>query len=908
MAGPEGVPADGSGLVGRVESRDFLTRALADGAQVAVVVGGAGAGKTALLAAVAAAQRAQGVRVVEVTGHPLETDLAFAAVVELLAALDRTSDRTDELDLISSDPLRQRLEVLRRVEELADGPVLLVVDDAQWIDTSSLSMLSFVANRIAGSSVAMVVAARGEVAPHGFAAHPLVPLPRLDGLQSRLVLRRAGPDLSDSLIAAIVNAAAGNPLALVELARASAAGGGAPTDPMLSLPERLERAFAAELPYLPPVTRDLLVVASAGADDLDLLSAASGAVDVLAGLEPAERCGLLKVTDGHIDWRHPLARAAAYAAATADERSRAHRALASLPTQAPDRRAWHLSRAALSPDEDVAAELESAALRAQAWGGYAEACRAMQRSSELTPDRETRARRLAATAQLAAQSGQFARLRQLGTQIHDLTEDPQLHLQVDHAAAYALGHTMRQHSARLALVAVIEKAWQLDTPAGWSTLTSLAAVALRTGEGNDAVLEWQHRLESVDQPVPRPFSEVLAACRAWVSAVAGGPSARTPELVEEVLRPPTLGAEDPPDIVFATEMLLGSAAWLVDEHEVAHTRQSRAAELMQRVDATGELPQTLYALGLMRIEMGRWDEAEESAWLLADIAEARGLEFLTHAAVELQARVAAVRGDTDRAMSLVRATEAAVDPKEWPALTCDLIRTRALAAFSSGDHARAHEELRRLFHDDGTPLHWRTSLLMLGDLAAAAARTGHADRLAPAIAWARSHVGAHPSARVSMSIARAVANVSGAAGGPSFEAAVATEGGETWPFELANARLEYGVWLRRQRRPTDARPQLLAALAAFERLGAPAWARLARSELRAAGVATGAPATSPWSTLTTQERQVVRLAATGLSNREIGEALFLSPRTVGTHLHHAFPKLGVTTRGRLRDVVGDPDE
>ena len=259
-------------------------------------------------------------------------------------------------------------------------------------------------------------------------------------------------------------------------------------------------------------------------------------------------------------------------------------------------------------------------------------------------------------------------------------------------------------------------------------------------------------------------------------------------------------------------------------------------------------------------------------------------------------------------MKIVRATEAAVDTGEWAALTCDLIRTRALAAVSIGDHALAYAQLRTLFHDDGTPLHWRTSLLMLGDIAAAAARTGRADEVAPAIEWARGHVGDHPSPRVSMAIARAVANVSGQEAGPSFEAAIATTGGDTWPFELANARLEYGVWLRRQRRPTDARDQLQAALTTFERLGAPAWARMARAELRAAGVTTGPPRASSWSTLTTQERQVVRLAATGLSNREIGEALFLSPRTVGTHLHHAFPKLGVTTRGRLRDVVDDLED
>ena len=638
------------------------------------------------------------------------------------------------------------------------------------------------------------------------------------------------------------------------------------------------------------------------------LSAVSGRPDVLAVLEPAERCGLLGVGDGRIRWRHPLARAAAYGAATTDERHRAHLALAALPAQAPDRRAWHLSYAALGPDEDVAADLEAAAVRAQASGGYLEACHAMQRAAELSPDPQERSRRLVTTAELAAQAGEFTRLQEFGREVHQLTDDPQLLVRVDHSIAYALGHTTRQRSARLALLAVIERSWQLNPTAGWSTLTSLAALAVRTGEGNDSLSEWYRRLESVDQPVPPPFSEVLTAARAWVRSVAGGPGARTPELVDLVLRPPTLGPDDPRDIVFGTEMLLGSVAWLVDEHAAAQSHLARAAELMQGTDAAGELPPTLLALAQVRFEMGWWDEAEETSRLLSDVAEARGLDFLSHSSAAVRARIVAVRGDPSRASEMVQAIEAAVDPEEWAALTCDLIRTKGLAAMSAGEPALAYAHLCGLFLDDGTPLHWRTSLLAIGDLAAAAVRTGHADQVGRPIEWALTHVGDHPSARVAMAVARAVANTSGAAAGPSFEEAVTVEGGDAWPFELANARLEHGVWLRRQRRPTLAREQLQAALTTFERLGAPAWAEMARSELRAAGVATGTPAASSWSTLTTQERQIVRLAATGLSNREIAEALFLSPRTVGTHLHHAYPKLGVTTRGRLRDVVDGLEE
>ena len=226
---------------------------------------------------------------------------------------------------------------------------------------------------------------------------------------------------------------------------------------------------------------------------------------------------------------------------------------------------------------------------------------------------------------------------------------------------------------------------------------------------------------------------------------------------------------------------------------------------------------------------------------------------------------------------------------------------------SAGDHALAYTHLRALFRDDGTPLHWHTSVLGLGDLTAAAVRTGHGAEVEPMIDWAVAHAGSFPSRRRELVVARAVANVSDEEAGPSFEDAVAADG-ETWPFEHANAQLEYGEWLRRRRQPTAARQHLHAAMTTFERLGAPAWAEMARGELRAAGVTIGSPTASSWSTLTTQEREVVRLAATGLSNREIGEALFLSPRTVGTHLYCAFPKLGVTTRGRLRDVVREEED
>ena len=464
---------------------------------------------------------------------------------------------------------------------------------------------------------------------------------------------------------------------------------------MLPMSDRLERAFAAELPDLPAATRDLLVMVAAGADDLASLSAVSGPIDVLAGLEPAERCGLLTVAGQRIEWRHPLARAATYAAATADERSRAHRALAALPTQAPDRRAWHLARAAVGPDEAVAAELEAAAVRARQRGGYVEASHAMQRSAELSPDPAARARRLAETAA----AGDLRRPVQPAPGARPT--GPRADRRPGSCCSRSTTASPTRWATRPASAAPDSRWWTSSSGPGshevvlsWSSLTSLAALALRTGEGTEAVAEWQRRLESVDQPVPWPFSEVIEAARAFVRAVGGGPSGRTLGAGRAGAAPARTRRRRPADLVFNVEMLLGTVAWLVDEHEVAQRRLSRAAELMLRADAPGELAQTLLALGQVRFEMGRWDEAEETARLLSDFAEARGLEFLSHAAAELKARVAAVRGDAARASEIVQAIEAAVDPGEWASLTCDLIRTRGLVALSAGDHALAYAHLQ----------------------------------------------------------------------------------------------------------------------------------------------------------------------------------------------------------------------
>jgi DNA-binding CsgD family transcriptional regulator len=261
-----------------------------------------------------------------------------------------------------------------------------------------------------------------------------------------------------------------------------------------------------------------------------------------------------------------------------------------------------------------------------------------------------------------------------------------------------------------------------------------------------------------------------------------------------------------------------------------------------------------------------------------------------------------VRGDVDAVRRLSGEVLLYLDAKETVALESNVRVAMGYAMFSHHDATACYEQLRGLFHPDGRPVHEHIAYRSLGDFVAAAVRAGRADAVRPVLTVASERL-VDPGPRHRLGLARARALLAGDDAEPYFEAATSEAAFAQWPFELANARLEYGAWLRRKHRPTAARGELQAAYDVFDRLGARAWADLARSELRAAGVATAEPTSSAWDDLTAQERQVVRLAASGLTNRDIGASLYLSPRTVSAHLYNAFPKLGVTARSQLRDIV-----
>jgi DNA-binding CsgD family transcriptional regulator len=288
------------------------------------------------------------------------------------------------------------------------------------------------------------------------------------------------------------------------------------------------------------------------------------------------------------------------------------------------------------------------------------------------------------------------------------------------------------------------------------------------------------------------------------------------------------------------------------------------------------------------------------------MAEANQMELIAASADAITATVLALRSDSDAARRHAARALATVDPAECGLVAARARRALGVAALADGSYLQAFTQLRGLFSEDGTPLHNYASYLGVADLAAAAVRADRRMEGSDVIENALSRFDATASARIEQLIARACGILAGPDGAEAhFDKALADPAGDQWPFERAQLRLDYAEWLRRRRRINDAKPVLTQALSTFRRLGARSWAQRAQAELRASGVTVAGAAGEPdaLGELTPQQRQIVRLASDGLTDREIGDRLFLSPRTVGSHLYRSYPKLGVASRHQLRDVI-----
>ncbi|MEU1350283.1 AAA family ATPase [Streptomyces sp. NPDC005795] len=879
------------------------------------VVGGAGAGKTTLVEAVVARFTAEGGRVLRAVSSQSETHLAFSGLHQLLRPV---RGRIDALPPRQRGALHVAFGVAERNEApgpmligtavltllsdlAAERPLLVVVDDAQWADRASLDALSFAARRLADEPVTLLVATRDPTLRGLADQEPALTLEPLDrGAAGRLLDLQ--PRVPAGLTrASVLDQAEGNPLALVELARAVGAHDWALRTVHTPLPvtERLGRVYADRLAALPAETRRAVVrLATVDKEDPPhtVLSWLPGIGDPVWA--PAEEAGLIRRSGGRLRCGHPLSRLAIYHAAPAEERRAAHLGLAALfGDQDPDRHAWHLAAATSGLSAAVSARLEAGANRARHRSGYAAAAHMLERAADLHPDRGESTRLLTAATRTAVMTGRLDSVERLAARTRAGTDDPRAAALVTLQVGRLMTLTSSHDAAFGQLVRPAAALVKTDHAAALEALAAAAVVRFYSGDAAQ-LHEIERLLPLASVPPGHRLGERETLLAGWTAVVARPDAADT----RFALRLPALAAaarEEP-----QTLTLLAVAAWLLDETALAARTYDAAFAAWT---SQGPLPDGLGGVAaLAYLEQGRWADAQTAGAELAAVASEAGLDHAAACAAATEALLCALRGDVAGARARARRALSLVDPQESRSVLALAQRALGTAATVEGDHETAHQHYRALFDDLGNPTHYHLSYPALPELAAAAARVGRreeATRIVDGVERSLAEAGALAPRR------GALVRLSRAALAPAeeaehhFTAALEAPALARRPFEHAQALLAYGEWLRRRRRISEARAPLVTSEAVFRRLAAQPWVARAQSELRAAGARSAFTEPDAFAGLTPQQQQIVRLAALGMTNREVAEKLYLSPRTVSSHLYRAFPKLGITVRSQLRHVV-----
>ncbi len=910
--------SENTGLIGRDSELSRLRGLVAPPppeSRVLMLLGDAGMGKTVLLAEAVRQARSAGLRVLQVTGRESEQDLAFAGLHQLLRpVLDRVADlpgRQAEALLgafgLSAEPppagaLLTGLAVLTLLSRLSENrPLLVVADDAQWLDRGSLDTLAFAARRLESEPLVLLLGARGNLPPAGFERDfpdlLLKPLSTQDA--GRLLDAQPHPPRGRAREQVLAQAA-GNPMALIELSQMIAADPAAgrrwAAEP-LPPTDRLAAIIAARYGALPGPTREALLLAAV-ADSPDMTAAAVSGLTA-AALAPAETASLIRVDRSGPQFTHPLVRAAVYHAVPFAERAAAHLKIAGSLHEQPDRYAWHLAAAALEPDEHVASLLEETAAQAQRRGGAAAAARAYERAAELSPGERDQARRLLAAAALALPAGQADWVQELASRALAVTEDLQLRLTARLRIGWALIWSNRHADALATLISVAQEASARLPGIAWDAIGQAGTVAYQTGtaEGRRAVRD---TLDRMQQPAPpaADWPAVLAdESRMWIRA-ATDPFGNRGEVIPRLHRMADGTADG--------HARLGAAAWLLDESELAVRLLRESLSRLRAPGVRGDSGATLSALQWACIDTGRWDEALAASREAADLAAAYKMEAVAASADLATAIVLAMRGGHDQVRPLVANALATIDAAEYRGFAARAWHAAGIAALAEGSYLTGYAQLSQLFDADGAPLHHHVSYLGIADLAAAAVRAERHLEARTMVERALARVDPAPGPRLEQLAARARGLLAEPADAePYFAKALSDPAGDAWPFERAQLQLDYGAWLRRQRRINDAKPVLAAALETFRRLGAAPWTRRAEAELRACGMTVAATPAAPGALagLTAQQREIILLASRGLTNAEIADRLFLSPRTVASHLYRSYPKLGIAGRHQLHDLI-----
>jgi DNA-binding NarL/FixJ family response regulator len=891
-----------------------LVAGIGERGEALLIRGEAGVGKSALVAEASAEAAGRGVGVFRTTGAKSEAHLPFAALHELLLPFLGRLDQLPEVQRhalemalglapreTEADIFLVGLATLSLVGEIAtETPLLFVVEDAQWVDRSSGMVFGFVARRLEMEPVLMWFAVRAGVPSDADQAG----LPELDlgGLSeeaSARLLELHGSGLPADLRRRILDQAAGNPLALIELpvaARRLASEGISPGSDSLPLTATLERAFVARLDDLDPNARALLLVAALeDAEPAELLHAAEsvgGASIDVADWQPVVAAGLGVLTPEGFRFRHPLVRSAVEQASTLEERRAAHAALAAVLVDDPERAVWHRADATAGQDEAVASALAATAEQAGARGAGDVAIAAFERSASLTPDRALRALRLWHAGTLTLHRGRSRDGGRLLAEAQRVGLPPFENA----AASLALESLAGTMSSGEAMVAAFLDVAETLLAAGepQKALQALDAIAVRAywGSLDD---ETRRRASEVARRIDAPADESSRLCfLAHVDPVRNGR-----DVLERLEHLSAIGYDGP------AALLVGLAAAAVWADDLALPFLRAAGDQFRAEGRLGVLATVLATEAWAHVHRGAALPAITTASESARLASETGMTLYVPAAKLAEAVAVAQRGREAAARAMIAETEGLLFPLEAAPLLALVELARGRVELAAGCYGEAYRRLGRLFDEHDVAFHPFLRGHALADLVDAAKGGDgdlelvqhYLDEWEPIVAHTQaSHL------RAQMSYARAVLSDNDDAE-KLFRIAAAT-GAAGWQVYGARARLAYGVWLRRiQRRATDARQPLREAAETFNALGQEVYAERALAELRASGETARRRVLEAWTELTPQELHIAQLAAQGLSNKEIGERLYISHRTVGTHLYHLFPKLGITSRAELRDAL-----
>jgi len=882
------------------------------GGSTLVISGEPGIGKSALLEVARDQAGERGVSLLTMTGVLAEVHLPFAALEQVLRPLMKRAaglvprQRSALLaalgtydDLGPPDIFLVALATLTLLTESATRkPILLVADDAQWLDQATYDVLAFISRRLSSDPVVLLVAMRDDINRSlGDASTLRLRLSGLDEADAECLLDTHAHDLSADLRSRFLKEASGNPLALLELPRGERIVEAQDT-PWLPLTERLERAFSSRLSDLPNAARTLLFVAAEndGTSLHEILAAGEAVLGERAGIDalaPAIAAKLIEIDGTEVRFRHPLVRSAMHQAADLATRQRIHAALAATIQDQLDRRLWHRAAATIGSDDELADDYDRMAARALRRGAVAMAIKVLENAARLSSTARAKSDRLLRAAELAADLGQPELLERLLRQA-DVDESDQL--------ASVRAGWCREISRPPAIndpakiPALVGFAAQAHTAGAKDLASNLLLRAAQRCWWTNASDELRTRVLAAANQLELPETDPrFIAISAYVEPLRLGG-----ELRVKLQRLSETRDGDP-----AVARVLGSTANVIGAFDLGVSFLSESSAALREQGRLSDLARVLFAQGWAEMEVGDWTRAMREVEEAVRFAEETGGVQWLAAATIVKAKLAGMQGNIEQSEAYAAQAEHLILSIGASFLLALLQIARGISAIGAGRHWEAYEHLRRLFAPADPAFNSGLQFFALADFVEAGVFSGNAQAARSVIEEMERVSAPMPVPWVETMLHYGRALLAAPADAERLFLQGLGPAAKNWPFLRGRLLLAYGGWLRRQRRSANARAPLREARDIFDALGASPWSERAREELRASGESSRRRTERVWETLTPQELHIAQLAADGLSNKEIGIRLYLSHRTVGYHLHQIFAKTGITSRSSLGPILAE---